>query len=280
MRLVSLRQLLFHLSKRLILTLPALLLCVSPATSAPHHMVLYDGLPRTAERMAALSHHPVPFVHVVGQVELLGVGKGKDNLDDKDRARIQKIANKWNTSDPGSIVCLDIECWKLTDVSTQQLEENAEKYLTVLKWFKSAAPSLKVGYYGVCPVADFLLRKNKPDRLAHWLEENRYTERVGNAADIVCPSLYTYSDAAEWAWEAETNVRYAKRFHKPVLAFVWPQYETNSYPFKDGQTWLHELQLLDRLGADGAIVWGISGFVVNPQSGWWKSTLLYLSGQD
>lgn len=231
--------------------------------------------------MASLSHHDIPFVNIVYQVELLGVSKGKDQLDESDRMRIQQAARSLAAHNPpGSLVCLDIECWHLFDVSPQQLEESATKYLTVLQWFKSAAPSLKVGYYGVVPVADYKLRRNNPQRVASWYEENRAVARIGEAADIICPSLYTYTDPAEWEWEAKTSIRYAQRFHKPVLPFVWPQREVTGYPFMDGQTWLRELQVLDRLGADGVIIWGLQGFEVDERSDWWQKTLMYLNSQD
>ena len=115
-----------------------------------------------------------------------------------DLQAVQAVARE--AQQKGHVVVLDIEHWPLTG-APDAVRDSVTKYMTVLEWFRAAAPGLSVGYYGAPPLRDYWRAINdisSQERQA-WMAENDQLRSFAGAVDVLFPSLYTfYPDQAGW----------------------------------------------------------------------------------
>ena len=210
---------------------------------------------------------------------------GKDwvknaKLPDKDS--VQRVARQIESTT--SRVVIDIEHWPLKG-DPSLVQESLSKYMTVLHWFKEAAPGLLVGYYGTPPLRDYWRAINPPTHKERQAltEDNDRLKPLAEAVDILFPSLYTfYTDQGGWVRYAYGQIAEARRCAngKPVYVFLWPQYHdsnrTLAGTFLPADYWRLELETAKQY-ADGIILWGGWGNNNRPakwdeDASWWKVT--------
>lgn len=198
-----------------------------------------------------------------------------------DKASVQKIAREAQAK--RSPVVIDIEHWPLHG-NPSQVRDSLSKYMTVLQWFKEAAPGLAVGYYGAPPLNDYWKSLKSPTskEWASFAAENDRLKPLAGAVDILFPSLYTfYTDRGGWVRYAYAQVAEARRNGKgkPVYVFLWPQYHDSNPSLKGAYLpadyWRLELQMAKQY-ADGVIIWGGWGnkgpMKWDDNAAWWKVT--------
>lgn len=199
-----------------------------------------------------------------------------------DSPNIDKIKEVAASIPANSIVCIDIEHWPLTGVSSTVRDQNIAKYQAVLEAFKSVNSTSQVGFYGTMPVRDYwrALQGDGSDEYEAWQAENAALAPLADDVDIIFPSLYTFYDDLEgWRIYAEENLSEARIYGKPVVPFLWPEYHNSNDTLK-GQNipmafWTVQLQTVE-LYADSVVLWGGYGKQWNANSGWWYATRWFL----
>jgi hypothetical protein len=199
-----------------------------------------------------------------------------------DKATVQQIARQAKIK--ANRVVLDIEHWPLHG-NPNQVQSSLSKYMTVLQWFKEAAPGLPVGYYGAPPLGDYW-KTLKPPTSKEWASfarENDQLKPLAAAVDILFPSLYTfYTDRGGWVRYAYGQIAEARRYGngKPVYVFLWPQYHDSNPSLKGAYLpadyWRLQLEMA-RQYADGIVIWGGWGSdnrakQWNNNAAWWGVT--------
>lgn len=184
----------------------------------------------------------------------------------------------------GGHAVIDIEHWPLHG-DDQEVGRSIQKFITVLNWFKEAAPGLTVGFYGAPPIRDYWRAAKGPasKEWGAWKHENDALRSLADAVDTLYPSLYTfYSDQEGWVRFARAQIEEARRYGKgkPVYVFLWPQYHdsnrTLAGTYLPVDYWRLELETA-RQYADGIILWGGWGSNNRPakwddEAAWWKVT--------
>ena len=185
--------------------------------------------------------------------------KNADRLPEKDV--VERLA--LGAQATNNLVVIDIEHWPLQGDSNE-VRNGLSKYMTVLQWFKQAAPSLNVGYYGAPPIRDYWKALSFPGskEWAAFTAGNDSLTPLAHAVDILFPSAYTfYTDRGGWVRYAYTQIAEAKRLAKgkPVYVFIMPQYHNSNPSIKGAYLpadfWRLQLQMA-KTYADGVVIWG------------------------
>ena len=207
-----------------------------------------------------------------------------------DLQAVQAVARE--AQQKGNVVVLDIEHWPLSG-PPELVRDSQTKYMTVLEWFRAAAPGLSVGYYGAPPLHDYwrAIEATSAQERRSWMQENDQVRSLAGAVDVLFPSLYTfYPDQAEWKKYAIAQIEEARRYGngKPVYVFLMPTYH-DSNQVLGGQLlspdyWLLELQTA-REYADGIVIWGGWGSDNRPvkwdeNALWWKITKDFMKSRN
>ena len=92
-----------------------------------------------------------------------------------------------------------------------------------------------------------------------WKDRNKFFASLANHVDVVFPSLYTfYNDQAGWEQYATANIAEARKYNKPVYAFIWPQYHGSNATIGGqhiaGDYWRKQLETVYQY-ADGVVIW-------------------------
>ena len=199
-----------------------------------------------------------------------------------EKAAVQKLARE--AQENTRPVVLDIEHWSLKGNSSQ-VQDSLSKYMTVLQWFKEAAPGLTVGYYGAPPLRDYWRAISPPTSKERksLSEDNDRLQPLAEAVDILFPPLYTfYTDQGGWVRYAYGQIAEARRCAngKPVYVFLWPQYHDSNRKlagsYLPADYWRLELETAKQY-ADGIVLWGGWGSNNRPakwedNAVWWKVT--------
>ncbi len=208
-----------------------------------------------------------------------GWHRSSDTLPDKNV--VQQVAREAQARNVP--VVIDIEHWPLVG-APPQVRASLSKYMTVLQWFKEAAPGLPIGYYGAPPIRDYWKSLKSPmsKDWASFAKENDQLRPLAGAVDIIFPSLYTYyTDRGGWVRYAYAQIAEARRLAngKPVYVFIWPQYHDSNPSLKGAflpaDFWRLQLQMAKQY-ADGIVIWGGWGpkgrMNWDDNAAWWKVT--------
>lgn len=224
-----------------------------------------------------LSVYGIKPIKIIYESTLIDGSKGSEKKPNQ--VRIKKIAREIDGA--GKIVLLDIECWPLTERwADGHAAENIEKYLTVLKWFKEAAPMSLVGYYGVAPLIDYWRAIAPPEsnKYKSWQGENDSMKPIAGRADLLFPSIYTFYENKEaWVKYASSQIAEARRYgvNKAVYVCLWPKYhESNNIiggQYIPRDYWELQLETVYRL-ADGIVIWGGWKEIWDDTATWWIAT--------
>jgi hypothetical protein len=260
-----------------------------PAGECTHSgkFCVYDGLSNRSGKPDLVKDYGLKPLLSIYENELLGSDlRTNRELNSADKERIQTLAKRLADQKYCPVVCLDIECWKLLGVPDNLFRRNVEKYRAVAHWFHEAAPSVRIGYYGVVPIVDYHLLEHggiDSPRYADWLRRNKMLAPVLNEVNVTFPCLYTTkASLKDWDQLAVAVLSYAKGLGKPMIAFLWPCYyfgENNCEQEIPGHIWHHELTTAYELGASGAVIWCHSGWHWNDNDVWWQETKKFI-GRD
>lgn len=184
------------------------------------------------------------------------------------------------------IICLNIEHWPVTlnRMDKTTVDRNIEKLLSVFRAAKSVRPNDLIGYYGIIPIRDYHAPvKNIQHEMVKWQDANRYLNRIAKEMDVIFPSLYTfYKDQNGWKKYAKVNLQEARRYGKPVYAFIWPQYHGSNKKlggkFVGKEYWKVQLETVYQY-ADGVVIWTpwTNRGYWDENAGWWIATKEFVS---
>jgi hypothetical protein len=225
-----------------------------------------------------LSSFGVPRCKVIYESALVTKDKQAPLPTEKLRALAATL-----TAGPVPVV-LDIETWPLRGDKAER-ERNAPRLITVIDTLRQARPDLQFGYYGEVPERTYwpLVRPGSGEKLRAWEAGNEMAlTDIAPHVDAVFPSLYTfYEDQEGWKTYATGMLKAARKFQKPVYAFLWPKFHDRKGKLKDqylsGDYWKMELELCHRL-ADGVVIWNSESKPWDPEAAWWKETVGFVAG--
>jgi hypothetical protein len=230
--------------------------------------LLYQGKPN----LGALGMTPIRGINPPG-----GVSKASDAADDAQvRATLQTLQGY------SGAVYLDYEMWPTFQASPAAVSESIAKLGRVLQIAHEAVPTAKFGFYDVIPCWDYWgLVKNDAAKIKQWQDCNDRIAALAQHVDIVMPSLYTfYNDPQGWDVYAAALLQAARRYHKPVYAFLWPEFHVSNRFLKGknlpGNFWRHELEFC-RTRADGVVIWGGWQEQWDDNADWWVQTKGFLA---
>ena len=206
--------------------------------------------------------------------------------DDFLEARLREFGSR-----DGSPWCIDIEHWPVRG-DDAEAQRSIDRYLAVLQAARRVAPpGTPIGFYGVVPIREYhaALEPHADARWQRWLGQNIRLAPLAGAVDVIFPSLYTfYDDPEEWVRYAVEQLEMARRFGKPVYAFLWPQYhESNRFQgldYIDADFWRLQLETVAE-HADGVVIWGGWDFAHRRPADWdegapwWLATRAFLAGR-
>ena len=240
-----------------------------PVLEAPFPVfdaLLYRGKPTTVQ----LGLQPIS---VINAHAFWGPNQDRDEPIE----RQVRAAARWFPKD--RIICLDVEHWS---AKGPQVDQSIRKLKSILMWVRDERPDLVLGYYGVMPLRDYWRATREPadEQFKQWVAENRRLEELAQHVDVIFPSLYTfYVDEDGWQAYALANLKQARRYGKPVYAFLCPQFHDSNVKLKgqhlSGEYWAKQLRVC-RMHADGVVIWG--GWLQwwDDQAPWWWRTVRFL----
>jgi hypothetical protein len=179
-------------------------------------------------------------------------------------------------------VYLDYEMWPTLHVPAAEVSANIQKLKRVAQLAHDVAPLVKFGYYNVLPCWDYWgIVSNDQAKIKEWQECNVRMDEVAQYIDIVMPSLYTYYNNPQgWDIQAAALLKAARRYGKPVYAFLWPEFHLSNQLLKGknlpGNFWRHELEFC-KARADGIVIWGGWQEEWDDQAAWWIETKAFLA---
>jgi hypothetical protein len=228
--------------------------------------LLYEGKPRSES---------LGLLPIKGSGDLWRPNVSHDQVD---KIQVRKLLEPLRDSD--GTFYLDIENWPLMGVPASVRAENIAKLTLLVETARSAAPNLRIGFYGILPGITYWPLQRHDDAYRDWLRVNRSLQGLAGHVDVAFPSLYTFYDDLEgWKQYARTTIAEARRFGKPVYVFLWPEFH-DSNPLLGGQHipaafWREELEFCADL-ADGIVLWGGWKQRWDEKSAWWHETEEFL----
>lgn len=232
---------------------------LSPTASGQQSFLVFDGTQyENKPNLLAFGIRPVNIVYVSSfWNDWHNHPPGRDELPD--RKVVEQIANQ--SSKSGMLTVIDIEHWPLRG-DEKTVESSVVKYSTVLRWFKAAAPGIRIGLFGALPIPDYhRAQKSLQDSdYKKWQAENDRLAPLAKEVDVIFPAIYTYfPDQVAWREFAVANIREARRYGKPVYVFLWPQYSERNkklaHRLLPSDYWQLQLKTVHEY-ADGLVIWG------------------------
>ena len=177
---------------------------------------------------------------------------------------------------------VDIEDWKVYGVPDAEIDASIAKLGRVADIVRETAPNLRFGFYALMP--EDAMVAGTPEQLQRWRDSARRTEGLARKVDVILPSLYTFEDSKAdrgyWLDAARITLTEARRYHKPVYAFLWPEFHQSSEKQRGrlvpGDYWRMELDAVRRY-ADGVVLWGGDQRSWDENAAWWQETKAFLA---
>lgn len=260
---------------RLIVNILLILVC-SPLMvhSKPidSEFAIFDAL--VYRNKPSLQEYGLKPIKVIYTGELWGSG------EDKSKPNFERIVRSANAAKGHTLVCLDIEHWPVSG-DRVTVRESVDKYKAVANAFKKVNFLSEVGFYGVLPIRDYwrAIRSEGESGRSGWIEENAALVPIVESIDVVFPSLYTFYPSIElWEKFAVANLKEAKKYGKPVYAFLWPMYHDSTVlkgQYIPRDFWRVQLETCLKY-ADGIVLWGGVKEKWEPSADWWVETKDFL----
>jgi hypothetical protein len=224
------------------------------------------------------------------------------DMSKPDEAATRALARK--VAALNQMLVLDIEHWEVNIMSApvEEVEKNLHMLAQLLDWINDERPELKVGLYGILPLADYWITGEYGTSLLYagsspyWnamLPKARARYEAMQAAndfvasilaprvDFLCPSFYTfYDDPHGWQMVSTMRIEEARRFGKPILPFLWMNYHEGG-PVREhtvdlpADYWNLQLETVFA-HADGAVIWGGWQATWDESAPWWQATRGFL----
>lgn len=212
-----------------------------------------------------------------------GANKAEPDVNYIAKNYIPKIRSK----NP-KLLLIDIETWKFkSSMTAAETTATINKFKKVIAVFRRDLPNTKIGFYLVMPERNWLAPCGSPSkqasRMATWQKQNARLAPLAAAVDVIVPSLYTfYDDAASqacWPKYAAANIKEARTFGKPVIAFLWMKNQQTGAPLS-ASFWRKQLDTVYPL-ADSIAIWSkASGSEKwSYTAPWWVETSKFLQAQ-
>ncbi len=244
--------------------------------------VIYDAtLVQGKPDLSAEGFHPINVLYVHSFWKDPHNRESLESLPDE--ALVRRLARV--AAAKGDLVVIDIEHWSL-DGTDDNVQKNLGKYAQIIDWMHDERPDLKIGYFGIMPLADY-----QGSRLPHghvrykqWQAKNDRLAQLAKRADIIFPYIYTYfEDVKAWRQFAVESINEARRYGKPVYVFLMPHYSEKNVS-RGGQYisdvfWRLQLETA-RCYSDAAVVWTGPDEQWDPELPWWRVTRSVLGDMD
>lgn len=220
---------------------------------------------------------PLPILYQSRFFDGSGPGHGDGDYTPAVKSKVEAEAKR-----ASGLTVLDIEGWWQGNGSA--LDPKAiRNYIDVATWWRNAGGP-KMGFYSAPPVIRnyWAVLKGGSD-LKAWQDANSQLRDVAKLVDATFPSCYCfYEDRAGWVKYASAQVSEAKRVAPdlPCYPYLWPEYHSSNKERKgdpiEADYWELMLETMKDAGADGAVIWTISGvksidFEDIPP--WWGATV-------
>lgn len=218
---------------------------------------------------------PHGVVPIDGSGELWRPGVSTDSVDE---VRIRSLFGPLSKS--SGFYYIDIENWPLQSVAADVRRDHIAKLTRLIDLAHDTAPSLHIGFYGILPGITYWPLMHHDGNYEEWLRVNRQLDPLAARVDAVFPSLYTfYPDPAAWKSYARQTLTEARRYGKPVYAFLWPEFHDSNRLLRGHPLppplWRAELELCAELAA-GVVLWGGWKEPWNDNAPWWQETLAFM----
>ena len=249
-----------------------------PPMAAKPYFKIYRGFRYTSMPTSFANCGVSEFMRILYDTELFGgASKEVPNV-----AHLQTKIVPTLLKENKQYVVIDIEHWDPID--------EMDKLITVVRTLKQGVraagnTTMKFGFYMLLPIRDFLaptMKASQPDRWERWMAQNEQMRRLAAEVDVVFPSLYTVSEnRADWIKFAEANIAEARKYNKPVIPFIWPQYHdtmlgplaTTYLPTKFWELQLNTIYpLSDSIAIWGSVKQGGGWDVWDGSREWWSFT--------
>lgn len=186
------------------------------------------------------------------------------------------------------LLILDIEAIKFsTSMSATQVTDTINKFKKIVAVFRRELPNAKIGIYLMMPERNWLAPCGDPgkqaSRTASWHQRNLKLAPLAAVVDVIAPSLYAfYGDAASqacWPKYAAAQIKEARIYGKPVIAFLWMKYQTTGTQIPTA-FWRKQLDTAYGL-ADSLAIWSMSKSTErwSYSAPWWMETVKFLQAQ-
>lgn len=243
-----------------------------PAAARP--FVLFDALLQADKPDLASAG----FTPLTWEGDLWRKGVSHDLVDE------QRVHELFVRTRPDQWYYLDIENWPVGSVDPATRARNLAKLERVIELARQSAPRIHLGLYAILPDIAYWPLLEHDARYARWLETNRALEPLAARVDAVFPSLYTFNDDLEgWRTYARETLIEARRYGKPVYAFLWPEFHDSNARLKGRalppHLWRAELELCAQL-ADGVVIWGGWQERWNESAEWWQETRRFMQSHQ
>lgn len=271
-------------------------------TTTPGAFIIFDAL--DYRNKPDLSSYGLLPIRVAYTAELWG----RSVTNEPDEAAVKKVAR---SADPRVPLLLDVEHWDVQDDAVA--EGNIDRLVRMVTWVREANPSVKVGFFGLAPIANGYLELNYARALnepgfpqadafrrayTELQSDNERMARLAAVVDFVYPVAYTHMALGggeavylrTWDTATQNAITEARKYSKPVYVFLWPQFydvqaargnqgPRSDHAFLPAQVWQHELAHVKALSADGVVIWGASKYRRagwRDEDPWWAATQAFL----
>jgi hypothetical protein len=236
---------------------------VPPVTNKPFlvfNAMQYQGMPD-------LTGQGLRNVNLINETSLFT----SSEAETPDSAKIAALGTQ-ASGEPGIPVIFDIEAWPYTGSG---LQATIDSFLEVIRVFKQTDTGA-MGFYGVVPNDADTWENIEPAGGANyvrWQQLNTALTPIADKIDLFFPSFYTHdNDTTSWSDFVTATLGELQKYnvHKPVYAFLWPQYHDGSpdqYQFLDTNVWKFELKTLFPL-VDGIVIWSSSKITLGVSNEW------------
>ncbi|MBE1469125.1 hypothetical protein [Kibdelosporangium phytohabitans] len=219
-----------------------LLAVAAPASAHSAQFTAYDNHNYAGVALKLVDVNLIRQIEHPGWLELTSAG----NLPPESEFRT--VARRAAERSPGPIV-LDFEnIWLRDDNRQPPVERRVAIWTKLLTWARAEArPGQIVGAYKFLNEVDLRFEQQAKD--------------LARLESAFFPQLYTGTDYTHGTWTARLRARIGKARRidpaKPVIAYIWPQYETGQPgAWVPGDRWRAQLDALLREGTNGFVIWG------------------------
>jgi hypothetical protein len=242
-----------HWAQALVAVLVLWLAAALPASSC----VIYETLLQSGK--PDLRRYGIEPLEIVYEAAMWKHGAPLDSYPD--RALVLEAAARAHRQQ--RILVLDIERWPVeAGIEDDLVTERIDRLRTIVGWVREDYPKLQLSYFGLMPSAAVSWALAPADSAVGiaWRRANARLEPLAASVDLILPSLYTYdADQDRWTRAAIANIEQARRYGKPVFAFIWYKYsernEDLSYQYVGDEFWRRQLETVCNY-ADGVVLWG------------------------